>query len=199
MVERALYDFAEAAMGRNSEMRWSLSEAILRRQISPVIKCCSTGELTTEQALDVALDFVGARLANTMEIFTELFRTLENKIDIQMHGEHFPTLLTLEEFFMGLDSDTEWVTNSEVARREMRPVFQKVALGSMGTNEALAVFCGNVSAKRDYYLDTVQGLAVALTEEVVMVMEGVPPLSIPDAPDSGESDEDGERVNDGDD
>lgn len=174
MVERALYDFADAAMGKNSDMRWSLSEAIMRRQVSPVFDRCASGDLTAEQALDVAVDFVSARVANTVEIFTDLFDSLEIKIDVQLHGVTFPTLLELQEFFMGLNEDVAWATDPKITRRELQPLFERVSSGQVSSRIAAQTFCDVISAKRDYYLSLLHAMVYRLTAEIVTAMHPVP-------------------------
>lgn len=166
-MDRALYDFAEAAMGRNTDMSWSLSEAVLRRQVSPVFRRCARGELSAEQALDVALDFVTARVANTLEIFTTLFQVLETKIDLQMHGKHFPALLELEEFFLGLSPDAQWATDPKITRKELHSLFIRVAAGLINTNEALSVFCDMIISKKELYLDMVHAMCLNLTKQIL--------------------------------
>jgi hypothetical protein len=167
MVDRALYDFAEAAMGRNSEMRWSLSTSIMRRQVTPIFERCAEGELSAEAALDIAVDFTAIRVANTLEIFNTLFETLEARIDVQLHGESFPTLVKLQEFFLGLTDDVDWATDQNIARKELYPLFVHVAVGSMQMQDAIIVFCDNVNAKKEFYLELLRALIYTLTEEIV--------------------------------
>lgn len=171
MVSRALYDFAEAAMGNNGEMRWALSDPILRRQIAPIFDRCAKGELTAEDALDVAVDYTQIRVTNTLEIFTNLFETLESRIEVQLHGETFPTLLKLQEFFMGLSEDVDWATDENILRKELYPLFVRVAMGTLPPKEAIVVFCDNVKVKRDLYLERVYGLVYQLTEEIVVTQQ----------------------------
>lgn len=173
MVERALYDFAEAAMGHNSEMSWSLSEAVMRRQISPVFVLCHSGELAADAALDVATDFVAARVGNTLDIFTDLFTTLDTRIRAQMPDEEkaLPALDRLQEIFMGLNRDTDWSTDNAISRRELRPLFVRVSRQETGVKDAISIFCSNVSAKKDYYLEVIYALAYELTSEIVKAQE----------------------------
>lgn len=167
MVDRALYDFAEAAMGRNSEMRWSLSESIMRRQVTPIFDRCAKGELSAEAALDVAVDFTAIRVTNTLEIFNALFQTLESRIDMQLHGEVFPTIARLQEFFLGLSVDVDWATDESIARRELQPLFIRVSQGTIHPKDAVLVFCDVVDSKRDFYLEMMHGLVYSLTQEIV--------------------------------
>ena len=166
-MDRALYDFAEAAMGKNSDMSWSLSEAVLRRQVTPVFHRCARGDLTEEQALDVALDFVTARVANTLEVFNTLFQVLEQKIDLQMHGQRFPALLELEEFFMGLNADAQWATDTSITRRELYPLFVRVSAGQLSVKDGVAVFCDMIISKKELYLDLIHGMCLSLTKQIL--------------------------------
>lgn len=166
-MDRALYDFAEAAMGKNTDMSWSLSEAVLRRQVAPVFNRCARGDLSADQALDVALDFVAVRVANTLEVFNNLFQVLEQKIDLQMHGERFPALLELEEFFMGLNADAQWATDASITRRELHPLFVRVSEGRISTNDGVCVFCDMIIAKKEYHLDLIHGMCLRLTRQIL--------------------------------
>lgn len=166
-MDRALYDFAEAAMGKNTSMSWSLSEAVLRRQVTPLFKRCARGDLTAEQALDVALDFVTARVANTLEVFSVLFHTLELKLDLQMHGVQFVALTELEEFFLGLNADSQWATDESISRKELHPLFVRVATGMISASEAVLIFCDMIISKKELYLDLIHGMCLRLTREIL--------------------------------
>ena len=166
-MDRALYDFAEAAMGKNTDMSWSLSEAVLRRQVSPVFRRCARGDLTADQALDVALDFVSVRVANTLEIFNALFQVLETKIDLQMHGAQFSALLELEEFFLGLNPDAQWATDDGITRKELTPLFQKVSTGRISTTDGVVVFCDMIISKKEFYLDLIHSMCLKLTQQII--------------------------------
>lgn len=166
-MDRALYDFAEAAMGKNTAMSWSLSEAVLRRQVTPVFKRCSRGDLSAEQALDIALDFVGASVTNIFEIFSNLFKVLESRIDVQMHGQTFPALAELEEFFMGLNTESQWSTDKDITQQEFHPLFLRVASGNLTVANGVYVFCDTVIAKKDYYLELIKGMCVRLTQQLL--------------------------------
>lgn len=172
MVDRALFDFAEAALGKNRDMQWSLSTSILKRQIEPVFSRCATGELSAEQALDIAVDYVAASIANTTEVFGELFARLEIRMDEQIHRPDLPGLLAMQEFFMGLNADTEWATNLNIMRRELYPLFVRVAVGKTTTVDGVTIFCDSVTAKRDYYLELVHGLIKNLALDIKSAATG---------------------------
>lgn len=166
-MDRALYDFAEAAMGQNAQMSWSLSEAVLRRQVAPIFKRCARGDLSAEQALDVALDFVTARVTNTLEVFNSLFQVLEAKIDIQMHGSQFPALAELNEFFWGLNSEAQWATDESISRREFHHLFSKVADNTVSIVDGIVIFCDAIIAKKEFYLDLIHGMCLRLTQQIL--------------------------------
>lgn len=154
-------------MGKNTDMSWSLSEAVLRRQVAPVFSRCARGDLSADQALDVAIDFVTVRVANTLEVFNALFKVLEQKIDLQMHGEQFPALLELEEFFLGLNSEAQWATDGSITRRELHPLFGRVAAGQISVNDGVCVFCDMIISKKNLYLDLVHGMCLNLTRQIL--------------------------------
>lgn len=166
-MDRALYDFAEAAMGKNTDMSWSLSEAVLRRQVSPVFNRCARGDLTADQALDVALDFVTVRVANTLEVFNTLFQILETKIDLQMHGETFPALTELEEFFLGLNPEAHWATDEGITHKELHPLFVRVATNRISASDGVIVFCDMIISKKELYLDLIHGMCLRLTRQIL--------------------------------
>lgn len=172
MVEKALYDFAEAAIGKNRDMQWSLSASVLRRQMAPVFERCENGDLTAEEALDVAIDFVVASVKNTVDIFGELFQTLEARISEQLPGfteDALPALTELQEFFLGLNTDSEWATDENITRQELYPLFVRVSLGKIRHGAACSVFCDTIASKRDMYLDLIHGLIVKLTQQIVVL------------------------------
>jgi hypothetical protein len=165
-VESALFDFAEAAMGKNTAMSWSLSADVLRRQVAPVFNRCSKKELTAEEALDVALDFVGVRVSTMLDTFNDLFTRLTGTVEQRMPGEDFPALSEMNEVFLGLNSESQWATDSEITRRELRTLFQKVYAGEYSTKTGVWVFCDVITSKKEYYLDLIHGMFVQLTEEI---------------------------------
>lgn len=168
-MDSALFDFAEAALGKNSAMSWSLSGDVLRRQVAPVFARCSSQELTAEEACDVAMDFVAARVSNMLDVFSSLFTTLESRIDVQMHGEQFPALVELEEFFLGMNSEAQWAVDSEIAKRELHTLFDKVHRGVYGTRTGVYVFCDTILAKKEFYLELIHGMCLRLTEQIIAV------------------------------
>lgn len=165
-MDSALLDFAEAAMGKNTEMSWSLSPEVLRRQIGPVFDLCASKELSAEEALDVAIEFVNARVSNILEVFTKLFDSFRTKADIQMHGVDFPASMEIEEFLLGLDSESQWAIDGGIARRELHTLFEKVYSGVYSTRTGVAVFCDTIKAKRDFLLERMQDRCMALALQV---------------------------------
>jgi len=165
-VESALYDFAEAAMGKNTQLSWSTNPDVLSRQVNPIFTRCAAQELTAEEALDVALDFVTVRVNNLLEVFTDLYNRLASRIDVQMHGVRFPALNELEEFFLGLDGEAQWAIDMEITRRELRKLFEKVYSGEYKTRTGVCVFCDTIIAKKQYYLDRIHGMCLRLAEQI---------------------------------
>lgn len=165
-MERSLMDLAEAAKGLNSEMHWTLSEEIARRQIAPIFTRCASGDLSPTQALDVSMDCISAKLDNTMSVFDKIFRRLYEKTAERFEGHRFRALTDMEEFFMGLNSDAAWSTNTSIARQELAPVFQRCASGELTTTQALDVFIDNMIAKRDFILSLLQDMVRRLALEV---------------------------------
>ena len=166
-MDSALFDFAEAAMGKNTAMTWSLSADVLRRQVAPVFARCANGDLTSEEALSVAMDFVAARVTTMLDVFSDLFETLNDRIDVQMHGEDFPALTELEEFFLGLNSESQWATDSKITKRELKTLFEKVASGEYSARTGVCVFCDTITSKKDYYLTLIHGMCLRLTEQIL--------------------------------
>lgn len=165
-MDSALFDFAEAAMGKNTAMSWSLSADVLRRQVAPVFARCSSGDLSSEEALDVAMDFVSARVSTMLGVFNDLYTTLAERIDVQMGGIEFPALLELDEFFLGLNSESQWATDSEITKRELHTLFEKVQDGRFSAKTGVYVFCDTITSKKEYYLDLIHGMCLRLTEQI---------------------------------
>lgn len=181
-MDSALFDFAEAAMGKNTNMSWSLSPDVLRRQVSPVFVRCASRDLTAEEALDVAIDFVVARVSNMLEVFHGLYQTLASRIDVQMHGQEFPALVELEEFFLGLNSDVQWAIDSDITRRELHALFEKVYAGVYNPRTGVYVFCDTIMSKKQYYLDLIHRMCLQLTEEILASRETLGAPVDPDGP-----------------
>jgi hypothetical protein len=166
-MDRALTELAEATVGLNSELRWTLSEEITRRQVQPAFERCSTGELAPEQAMDVCMDCVTAKLHHTMKVFDGLYSQLAERITKRYGDTHFSTMLELQEFFMGLESTTvNWAMSETISREELFPVFERVASGHLSTQQGLNVFVDNMAAKRDYILSLIQEMVVKLATEI---------------------------------
>jgi hypothetical protein len=166
-MDRALTELAEATVGLNSELRWTLSEEITRRQVRPAFDRCSSGDLTPEQALDVCMDCVTAKLHHSMKVFDSLYTRLADKLTEHYGDTHFPAMLELQEFFMGLESTTtNWSTSETISREELFPVFQRVAKGTLSSGQGTDVFVDNMSAKRDYTLSVIQDMVVRLATEI---------------------------------
>jgi hypothetical protein len=165
-VDSALFDFAEAAMGNNASMSWSLSAEVLRRQVGPVFVRCASGDLSAEEALEVAMEFVDARVQTMLNVFNNLFTKLNEKIDLQMQGAEFPALLELEEFFLGLNSESQWATDSEITKQELHTLFEKVHDGRFSTKTGVCVFCDTITSKKEYYLALIHGMCLRLTMQI---------------------------------
>src|SRR5690606_32222330 len=144
-MDRALTELAEATVGGNSDLQWTLSEEITRRQVQPAFERCAVGDLTPDQALDVCMDCVSAKLQTTMRILDDLYSRLASKMTERYGDTHFPAMLELQEFFMGLESTTtNWATSEQLARQELFPVFRRVASGHLTPTQGLDVFVDNM-------------------------------------------------------
>lgn len=168
VLNSALYDLAEAALGQNSSMQWSLNDAILKRQIASVFKRCSEGDLAAEDALDVVMDFTSAGVANNVEILERLFVKVDLEVSTEFPGFTFTALNRLQELLMGLNAEAEWATSDAIARREMYPLFVRLSVGRMEANESVITFCDSMTAKRLYYLELIQELTSQLAQEIVV-------------------------------
>jgi hypothetical protein len=166
-MDRALTELAEATVGLNSELRWTLSEEITRRQVQPAFERCGRGDLSPEQALDVCLDCITAKLRHTMKVFDKLFTRLSERLTERYGDTHFGSMLEMQEFFMGLESTTvNWAMSETISREELFPVFERVASGHLSTQQGLNIFVDNMTAKRDYILSLIQEMVVKLATEI---------------------------------
>lgn len=166
-MDRALTELAEATRGLNSDLSWTLDEDISRRQVGPVFNRCASGNLSAEQALDVCMDCMNAKLAYTMEVFDGLFTRLASRITERFGDTHFEGMIPLQEFFMGLGDSAPWIMNDKIARGELRPVFVRCSEGSLSPHQALDIFVDNMVAKRDYTLQLLQEMVLHLAVEIV--------------------------------
>lgn len=166
MVDRALYDFAEAVLGHNSDMAWSLSPEIMTRSVKPVFDRLYEGKLTAEQAMTVAMDYVAPRVANNIEKCQSLFADLDQRLGELLDKEILPAQTALNELFLGLNEEFNWTTNPDYMRAELRPSFQRVASGTLSPEQAVMLFVDNLVARMKAMLDTIKGLVEQLSEEL---------------------------------
>lgn len=159
---RALVFFTQAALGENENMQWSMSEDILRRQIKPIFERCAQGELTAEESLDTAIDFSKVRFANNLDVLLEEFKDLSDKV-----GKYgYESFISLQGLLMGLDEESEWVTDEQIMRQEMYYIFVRTSVGKLSPKAACTIFCDHVVTKQKYYLDRIQGLIRELSYEM---------------------------------
>ncbi len=158
MVDRALYDFAEATVGHNSDLAWILSEDITRRQMAPVFKRCAQGDLSPSQALDVCMDCLAYKLRKSTEVFEKLYNTLADRLGVEYNHRLDSTLTELQEYFMGLNNEATWSTSVEITKEELLPMFERCAQGNLSSEQALEIYLDNVLAKRDHTLSILKGM-----------------------------------------
>lgn len=165
-MDRALTELAEATVGLNSDLQWTLSESITRRQVAAVFTRCASGDLSPDQALDVCMDCVTAKISHTMSVFDGLYTRLVRKMYEKYGDTHFPAMLELQEFFMGLERTSEWSTSEQITREELLPMFCRCSDGSLSAGQALDVFVDNMIAKRNYTLSLLQGMVYRLAQQI---------------------------------
>jgi hypothetical protein len=166
MVDRALSDFAEAVLGHNREMTWSLSEEIMMRSVKPVFDRLYEGKLTAEQALTVATDYVAPRIENNIEICQRLFTDLDRRLEELLNGETLPAQTKLKELFLGLDEEFNWTTDPRYMRLEFRPTFQRVESGEVAPKQAVMLFVDGLTVRNEAMLSVIKRLVGQLSEEL---------------------------------
>lgn len=181
-MDRALTELAEATVGLNSELQWTLSEEITKRQMEPVFTRCASGELSPEQALDVCMDCMSAKIHFIIEVFDKLYLRLSERLSERYGDVHFPCMLELQEVFMGLENTMQWSTSTEIARSELRPMFERVANGTLGPRQGLDVFVDSMAAKRDYTLSVIKDLVLRLAVEINTEMNRNSQVRVEDDP-----------------
>lgn len=113
------------------------------------------------------MDCVVAKLQHTMRVFDDLYSRLASKMTERYGDTHFPAMLELQEFFMGLESTTtNWSTSEKIAREELVPMFRRVAAGTLTPIQGLDIFVDNMIAKRDYTLSVIQEMVIHLATEI---------------------------------
>ncbi len=170
MVDRALSDFSNAVLGHNSDMKWSLSSEILTRSVIPVFKRCSEGKLTAFQALSVAMDFVANRMRNNLKTCQGLFAVLDKRLEDLLDGETLPAHDALKELFLGLNEELNWTTDPETIKEDMRPTFERVASGNLGSSQAVMIFVDCVVSRNEAMLSIINQLVVELAQELRRVL-----------------------------
>lgn len=167
MVDRALRDFAEAVAGQNREMRWSLSPEIMQRSVAPLFHRLYEGKLTAEQALTVAIDYVEPRIRNNIEVCTAKFTTLNARLEVTevLHGASLPAQTALSELFLGLNEEFNWTTNPQFLKDELRPTFERVAMGTLVPDQAIMLFVDNMKARMDTMLQIIKDLVIQTATE----------------------------------
>lgn len=166
-MDRALTELAEATVGLNSELRWTLSEEITRRQMQPIFNRCASGELDADQALDVCMDCVLARWGRMAKVFDALYTRLADRLTERYGDTHFSVMLELQEYFMGLESTTTyWSNNVGIIRDELSGLFSRVSSGNLSSRQGLDVCVDNLTTKKEYTLSVIQGMVLRLAEEI---------------------------------
>jgi hypothetical protein len=173
MVQPTLYDFAEAALGHSSDMRWSLNAEITQRQVSPLLARCKSHEVTSLQATEAAMDVFRAKMLTIREVLASLYEAL--RAELGEEGESFPAVIEFDELFMGLNSSIEWASNAEVLQDEIEPLFERCYSGGLDIKSASALFTDSVVARKNYYLEVVQNLTRNLALQ--MSEDGHPELA----------------------
>lgn len=171
LVERALSDFAEAVLGQNRDMAWSLSSEIMSRSVRPVFNRLYEGKLTAEQAITVAIDYVVPRIENNIEKCQSLFTVLDNKLEDLLDGTTLPAQTALKELFLGLHEEFNWTTNPRYMRAELQPTFHRVASGELSTTHAVMLFVDNVAARTTGMLEIIKKLVVELSEQLYATLK----------------------------
>lgn len=165
-MDRALTELAEATVGLNSELRWSLSDDITRRQMEPIFSRCASGDLTPQQAIDVCVDCMAVKINHINKVFDNLYCRLVDRLTLEYGDTHFAAMADLQEFFMGLDDTNQWAVSEEIFRSETLPVFIRCSEGALGPQQALNIFVDNVSVKRQYTLQLIQDKVRKLAQEI---------------------------------
>ncbi len=65
------------------------------------------------------------------------------------HTMALDALEELVEVFSGLSNELEWATSDDVYRKELLPLFNMVASGTLSPSQGLDVVLSNVTVKRD--------------------------------------------------
>lgn len=166
MVDRALSDFAEAVAGHNRSMQWSLSPEIMHRSVKPIFTRLYEGKLTSDQALQVALDYVAPRVKNNIDTCQGLFKVLDARLEELLHGENLPAQTALNELFLGLNEEFNWCTEPNFLGDELRPTFERVSGGYLSPDQAVMLFVDNMKSRMDAMLTIINRMVVELAQEL---------------------------------
>jgi len=171
MVYRALSDFTEAVSGQNRNMQWSLSPEIMMRSVKPVFARLYEGKLTAEQAITVAMDYTAPRVQNNIGICSDLFTTLDARLDAMLDGGTLPAQTALSELFLGLNEEFNWTTDPHYMADELRPTFNRVASGVLVPEQAVMLFVDNLKTRTEAMLGIIKGLVIELAQEFYASMK----------------------------
>ncbi len=80
-----------------------------------------------------------------------------------------PTLDALDELvevFVGLSNELEWATSEDISRKELLPIMEMCASGTLKPAQAVEVVCSNVKVKRDHLFEVMLGISKRLNKQL---------------------------------
>lgn len=76
----ALDDLVEVFVGLSSELEWSTSEDISRKELLPIFMMCASHTLSPEQALDVVISNILVKRDETFAVLLKMVQRLNKEL-----------------------------------------------------------------------------------------------------------------------
>lgn len=168
MPQRALYELAESVLGRAPEMHWSMDEDIARRESARLFQRLAREDITPEVALEVFMISMMTKLKNTMSVIEDRYSAL---IVTLTHEEQdqCPSLADFFEFFTRVAESAEYTLSEEIARQELRPLFDACYQHVLSDRDCQDAVFDYAIAKRDVALAVLQVSVQKLNKELAAI------------------------------
>jgi hypothetical protein len=165
MPQRALYDLAEAVLGRAPEMHWSMDEGIARRESSRLFCRLFEGSTTPDVALEVFVIGMMTKVQHMIRVIDERYNRLIVALT-QDEQAQCPALNDFFEFFTTMSQDSDYAVSEGITRVELKPLFQACYDHVLNPADCEDAVFDYVSAKRETMLLTLQESVKQLNQEL---------------------------------
>jgi hypothetical protein len=169
MPQRALYELAEAVLGRSPEMHWSVDEDIARRETSRLFDRLFDHTTTPQAALEVFMIGTMTKVSNSIGVIEDRYNALVVSLSNEQQDQ-CPALSEFFEFFTAVSQSADYCLSETITRRELAPLFQACHEKVISSADCQDAVFDYVTAKRDTILITLQLSVQRLNKELSAVV-----------------------------